>query len=161
MRLWSLHPKYLDSKGLVALWRESLLAKHVLAGQTKGYKNHPQLLRFKAAKSPVDLINQYLGEVYREAINRNFHFDKEKINWSFRKSSLPVTKGQLNFEVKHLLSKLEKRDHDKYRELKPYPVFDSHPVFEVVEGEVEAWEIVAPGRKTGRGGSFDENSSAR
>jgi len=140
MRLWSLHPKYLDSKGLVALWRESLLAKHVLAGQTKGYKNHPQLLRFKAAKSPVDLINQYLGEVYREAINRNFHFDKEKINWSFRKSSLPVTKGQLNFEVKHLLSKLEKRDHDKYRELKGIARHDSHPVFNVVEGEVEAWE---------------------
>jgi hypothetical protein len=30
MRIWSLHPKYLDSKGLVALWRESLLAKNVL-----------------------------------------------------------------------------------------------------------------------------------
>ena len=47
MRLWSVHPKYLDSKGLVALWREALLAKQVLEGGTKGYRNHPQLDRFK------------------------------------------------------------------------------------------------------------------
>jgi len=43
MRIWSLHPKYLDSKGMVALWREALLAKQVLLNKTKGYKNHPQL----------------------------------------------------------------------------------------------------------------------
>lgn len=43
MRLWSLHPQYLDAKGLVALWREGLLAQAVLAGQTRGYKRHPQL----------------------------------------------------------------------------------------------------------------------
>ena len=36
MRLWSLHPRYLDAKGLVALWREGLLAQAVLKGQTKG-----------------------------------------------------------------------------------------------------------------------------
>ena len=46
MRLWSLHPKYLDIKGLVACWREGLLARKVLLDQTKGYKNHPQLIRF-------------------------------------------------------------------------------------------------------------------
>jgi len=38
MRLWTIHPKYLDAKGLVALWRETLLAKHVLEGKTPGYK---------------------------------------------------------------------------------------------------------------------------
>ncbi|WP_368086417.1 pyrimidine dimer DNA glycosylase/endonuclease V [Nitrosomonas sp. Nm34] len=26
MRLWSIHPKYLDAKGLLALWREGLQA---------------------------------------------------------------------------------------------------------------------------------------
>ncbi|HEY5592787.1 MAG TPA: pyrimidine dimer DNA glycosylase/endonuclease V [Paludibacter sp.] len=106
MRIWSLHPKYLDSKGLVALWRETLLAKHVLEGKTKGYKNHPQLNRFKKAKYPLDLINHYLSEVYHEAINRNFNFDKQKINWRFRKFKMPVTTGQLKYEVEHLLSKL-------------------------------------------------------
>ena len=41
MKLWSIHPKYLDAKGLVALWREALLAQKVLDGKTEGYKNHP------------------------------------------------------------------------------------------------------------------------
>lgn len=37
MRLWSIHPRYLDTKGLVALWRETLLlAQAVLFGNTKG-----------------------------------------------------------------------------------------------------------------------------
>jgi len=30
MRLWSIHPKYLDRQGLLAVWRESLLAQSVL-----------------------------------------------------------------------------------------------------------------------------------
>ena len=37
MRLWTIHPRYLDSRGLVALWRESLLARAVLRSQTRGY----------------------------------------------------------------------------------------------------------------------------
>ncbi len=68
MRIWSIHPKYLDTKGLVALWRETLLAKNVLTGNTKGYKNHPQLLRFKNTENPLDAINQYLTEIYKEAV---------------------------------------------------------------------------------------------
>ena len=110
MRIWSLHPKYLDSKGLVALWRETLLAKHVLEGKTKGYKNHPQLKRFKAVKNPVEVIDQYLSEIYIEASNRNFNFDKQKINWDFTKVKMNVMVGQLNYEVSHLLNKLKIRD---------------------------------------------------
>lgn len=142
MRIWSLHPKYLDSKGIVALWRETLLAKHVLEGKTKGYKNHPQLNRFKKAKYPLDLINQYLSEVYHEALNRNYNFDIRKINWTFKKSKVPVTTGQVNYEVEHLLHKLEKRDYYKYKELKLISTFDNHPIFKLVEGEIEEWEII-------------------
>jgi hypothetical protein len=58
MRIWSLHPKYLDAKGLVALWRESLLAKQALESKTKGYKNHPQLNRFKNSGNAVGWIFQ-------------------------------------------------------------------------------------------------------
>jgi hypothetical protein len=141
MRIWSLHPKYLDTKGLVALWRETLLAKHVLEGKTKGYKNHPQLNRFKKAKYPIDLINQYLAGVYDEAISRNFNFDKNKINWTFRKSKVPVTTGQVNYEVEHLLSKLKMRDLEKYKELKSRSAFDIHPIFKPIKGEIEDWEI--------------------
>jgi hypothetical protein len=142
MRIWSLHPKYLDTKGLVALWRETLLAQHVLEGKTKGYKNHPQLNRFKKSKYPLDSINQYLSEVYREAEKRSFNFDKQKINWTFRKSKLPVTNGQLNYEVQHLLSKLKSRDHNKFQELKSISVFDCHPLFDVVDGDLEEWERI-------------------
>jgi len=48
MRLWSLHPAYLDARGLGALWREGLLAQAVLRGKTRGYRSHPQLERWRA-----------------------------------------------------------------------------------------------------------------
>ena len=140
MRLWSLHPKYLDAKGLVALWRESLLAKVVLEGKTNAYKNHPQLSRFKMTKSPVETINQYLSEVYTEASDRNYNFDKHKISWDFNKTKLTVTLGQLNYERKHLLSKLQIRDIKRYEELKASSSLESHPLFRPVDGDVEKWE---------------------
>jgi len=94
MRLWSLHPKYLDSKGLVALWREALLAKNVLEGKTKGYKNHPQLLRFKELNDPVGGINQYLTAVYEEALERGYHFNRSKISFDHSPTKIHVTKGR-------------------------------------------------------------------
>jgi hypothetical protein len=142
MRIWSLHPKYLDAKGLVALWRESLLAKHVLEGKTKGYLHHPQLERFKNSKRPVDTINQYLTEIYHEALNRNYQFDKTKVNWRITKCKLPVTRGQLEYEVSHLLRKLEERDPLRFQQYAELKVFEIHPLFELIEGDVESWEII-------------------
>jgi hypothetical protein len=98
MRIWSLHPKYLDKKGFLALWRETLLAKKVLEGKTKGYKNHPQLERFRRAESPLDCINQYLKAVYEESVKRGYKFDRDKIEMDFKPTSLTVTGGQLNYE---------------------------------------------------------------
>ncbi len=142
MRIWSLHPEYLDTKGLVALWREALLAKHVLEGKTRGYKNHPQLDRFKKSKKPVEAINQYLAEVYHEACRRDYKFDKEKINWDFKPNKLTVTTGQLDYEARHLLKKLQKRDPKRYKELKKKNIFKTHPLFDLIEGDIEEWEIV-------------------
>jgi hypothetical protein len=142
MRIWSLHPKYLDVKGLVALWREALLAKHVLEGKTTGYRRHPQLTRFRNAKNPLEAINCYLSEVYKEAKRRNYNFNREKINWSFKKSRLTVTAGQMEFERQHLLSKLKTRDHDRFSELEPAAQFDCHPVFGIIDGAVEDWEKI-------------------
>jgi hypothetical protein len=144
MRLWSIHPKYLDPKGLVALWRETLLAKHVLEGKTKGYKNHPQLNRFKKSAKPLDTIDSYLAVIYQEAVSRQYNFDKQKINWSFLPTSLPVTKGQLQYEAVHYLNKIKVRDPEKYDELKTLSFFDPHPLFTVVDGDTEAWEIITP-----------------
>jgi len=142
MRIWSVHPKYLDAKGLVALWRETLLAKHVLEGKTKGYKNHPQLNRFKNSSKPVDAVNIYLAIVHQEATGREYNFDKQKVNWNTRPVSIPVTKGQLKYEVTHLLKKLKIRDPKKYKELKGQLLFDPHPLFKIIDGPVEDWEII-------------------
>ncbi|MFM9944724.1 MAG: pyrimidine dimer DNA glycosylase/endonuclease V [Bacteroidia bacterium] len=121
MRIWSIHPKYLDAKGLVALWRETLLAKHVLEGKTKGYKNHPQLDRFKKLKRPIDAINQYSTEIYKEVLKRNYKFDKDKINWGFESQGLTVTSGQIEFEMVHLLKKQKSRDLQNMESLKTTP----------------------------------------
>jgi hypothetical protein len=143
VRIWSIHPNYLDSKGLVALWRETLLAKKVLEGKTKGYKNHPQLIRFKNAEKPINSINQYLKEVFREAKRRQFNFDGEKINWELNASEINVTQGQVDYEIQHLLKKLKTRDRVKYAEVKTKNKYDCHPLFTITDGDIEEWEILA------------------
>jgi hypothetical protein len=140
MRIWSIHPKYLDSKGLVALWRETLLAKNVLENKTKGYKNHPQLNRFREAKYPLDCINQYLAEIYNEATARNYSFDKSKVKQNFKTSTLTVTGGQIDFEIEHLKRKLKLRDRKKLKEIIAAEQIEPHPLFTIVPGETEPWE---------------------
>lgn len=142
MRLWSIHTRYLDTKGLVALWREALLAKHVLEGRTKGYKNHPQLNRFRDSGNAVNLINQYLSEVLLEAQSRNYNFNKNKIDWNFTSGSLTVTSGQIEYEREHLLKKLKVRDAERFNKVNMISKLDTHPLFNVVEGEIENWEII-------------------
>ena len=142
MRIWSIHPKYLDSKGLVALWRETLLAKNVLENKTKGYKNHPQLNRFRKSKNAIDCVDQYLWEVYKEAERRNYNFNKSKISQNFTSAALTVTTGQLDFEIQHLKAKLKLRDLGKLKELIAVKKIESHPLFKVVEGQIESWEKI-------------------
>ena len=142
MRIWSLHPKYLDTKGLVALWRETLLAKKVLEGNIKGYKNHPQLNRFKAEEDPLKAINFYLHHVWLEADSRNYKFDKDKFEITSGKLLINVTKGQLEYEKNHLLKKLKVRDVQKYIQLNEMENYDMHPLFKQIEGGIEPWEII-------------------
>ena len=142
MRIWSIHPKYLDAKGLVALWRETLLAKNVLEGNTNGYRNHPQLIRFKESDKPVDAINQYLSVVYNEAVSRNYKFDKTKINNKFVPITLTVTEGQINYEIQHLLKKLKVRDRVRYRKLLNYKSYNPHSIFKTINGDIEDWEVI-------------------
>ena len=104
MRIWSLHPKYLDSKGIVALWRESLLAKNVLEGNTIGYTRHPQLSRFINSGDPLVFINLYLKYVFDESLSRNYKFDRNKFIFNDMSLKLTVTSGQVEYEFKHLLN---------------------------------------------------------
>ncbi len=110
MRLWSLHPSLLDQKGLVALWREALLAQKVLQGRTKGYRHHPQLYRFLRCRTPLSTISAYLRAVQEEASRRGYSFDSSKIAGKRRPRLLSVTQGQLDFELRHLKAKLRHRD---------------------------------------------------
>jgi hypothetical protein len=143
MRLWSLHPKYLDTKGLVALWREALLAQKVLEGKTKGYTNHPQLNRFKESNDPVYHIGCYLSHVFDEAQNRGFKFNRVKIiHFSSESKLLTVTSGQLEFELGHLLSKLERRDFERFKRIKLVKIAECHPIFKVIKGDVQDWEKI-------------------
>src|SRR5689334_20947553 len=106
MRLWSLSPAYLDPQGLVALWREALLAQAVLRGRTKGYRHHPQLSRFRAADAPVGCIADYLRAIAAEADRRGYAFDSRKIARGEWKGRLVVSRGQLEYEWTHLRKKL-------------------------------------------------------
>lgn len=142
MRIWSLHPKYLDAKGLVALWREALLAKHVLDGKTKGYRRHPQLWRFRCSEAPVASINRYLEAVYDEATLRGYFFDRSKVDWGLCAPDISVTVGQVRYEIDHLMNKLKQRDPRRYLSLRGLDYFDLHPLFTLVDGGIADWEIV-------------------
>ena len=142
MRLWSLHPKYLDAKGLVALWREGLLAQKVLAGKTRGYTRHPQLERFKAASNPAGAIASYLHMVACEADARGYRFDASKIATGRLQRTIAVTRGQVEYEYQHLVRKLHVRDADRYAALQSVGIVEVHPLFTIVDGAIESWEIV-------------------
>lgn len=139
MRLWSLHPQHLDAKGLVALWREGLLAKAVLGDKTKGYTNHPQLVRFKRHLFPLKAIDYYLLIVHEEATRRGYAFDKSKITPVKHPGTLPLTEGQFTYEQSHLQKKLLTRDKKKHKENQK-SFWAPHPLFKVIEGNVEDWE---------------------
>jgi hypothetical protein len=142
MRLWTLHPKYLDAKGIVALWREALLAQKVLQGTTKGYKHHPQLLRFSKTKNPTAALARYLEAVHAEALRRDYHFDASKIGAQRSRGKIGETRGQLLYEWAHLKRKLKKRDPKRLREIASVKIPAPHPLFKIVPGEVREWEKV-------------------
>ena len=140
MRLWTLHPSYLDPKGLVAAWREALLAQKVLAGATKGYRHHPQLVRFQAAPDPLRAIAAFLGGLESEALSRGYHFDRTKILSSRFRGTIPETRGQLLFEWAHLKAKLRIRAPQLARQFQSIILPEAHPLFHIVPGEVRNWE---------------------
>ncbi len=140
MRLWSLHPKYLDPPGLVALWREALLAQAVLRGETRGYRTHPQLDRFKNHSAPLSAISLYLKGIHAEAEARGYAFNKGKIKPVRKVVNLNVTSGQLAYEWLHLLAKLKNRNPVFYQKWQATKEPETHPLFTVHPGEIEPWE---------------------
>jgi Pyrimidine dimer DNA glycosylase len=140
MRLWTLHPRYLDSKGLVAAWREGLLAQKVLAGKTRGYRHHPQLIRFRESTDPLAAIAAFLAGLATEADGRGYHFDSTKIAPHRVPARIPETRGQLLFEWTHLQAKLRRRSPLLARRMRAVRSPEPHPLFRIVRGGVRPWE---------------------
>ena len=140
MRLWTIHPRYLDGQGLVAAWREGLLAQKVLRGETRGYTRHPQLARFRAQADPVGVIAAYLAMLAHEARRRGYVFDVSKIPARRFAGRLIETRGQLLFEWKHLKRKLRLRSPQVYRACRGRDCPQAHPLFRIVNGPVQEWE---------------------
>nr|WP_193565767.1 pyrimidine dimer DNA glycosylase/endonuclease V [Nitrosomonas sp. GH22] len=143
VRLWSLHPKYLDAKGLVALWREALLAKAVLCGETRGYIHHPQLERFREHPLPHLAINAYLAAVQDEATARGYSFNRLKIGSVRAVRNISVTAGQLAYEWRHLQSKLAVRSPAVHAQWSEVDTPACHPLFRCKPGGIASWERVA------------------
>ena len=140
MRLWSLHPQYLDTQGLLAAWREGLLAQKVLLGETRGYRNHPQLERFGLAPDPIAAIAAFLFGIHAEACKRDYHFDAKRIRAAAWPGTLPLNAGQLQYEWQHLLQKLALRDPARCLALQELASPLPHPLFHLVAGPMADWE---------------------
>ena len=140
MRLWTLHPKYLDPKGLVAAWREALLAQKVLAGATRGYRHHPQLIRFRAQPDSLAAIAALLTGLAEEANRRGYHLDASRILCRATIERIPETRGQLLFEWEHLQEKLRVRAPLLARRLRKVKVPEPHPLFYIIPGSPRSWE---------------------
>jgi hypothetical protein len=144
MRLWTVHPRYLDGKGLVAAWREGLLAQKVLRGETRGYTRHPQLARFRAQADPPGVIATYLALLAKEAGRRGYVFDVTKITTPRFAGKLVETRGQLLFEWRHLKRKLRGRSPRLYRQCLGLDCPRASPLFRILSGPVREWEKRSP-----------------
>lgn len=140
MRLWTLHPRYLDAKGLVAVWREALLAQAVLRGETRGYRNHSQLQRFQTQPDPLASIAAYLHGVRLEAEERGYRFDPTRIGKQAATGRIEETQGQLLHEWQHLQNKLAARSPKILAMWKAVTIPEAHPLFHIVPGGVQVWE---------------------
>lgn len=153
MRVWSLHPRYLDRQGLTACWRETLLAQAVLAGRTRGYTAHPQLDRFREQPDPRGAVCWYLHGIAEEADARGYRYDRRRIDRApDPMPSIAVTSGQLVLEWSWLRSKLAGRSPDVLTRWADVETPIPHRSFIVVDGPVAPWERLDPSTlgETGR-----------
>lgn len=119
------------------------MAQKVLQGKTKGYRNHPQLERFKIHVFPQKAIGRYLLAVWEEAHRRGYSFDKNKVKNAIKPIGVTrVTSGQIKYEWKHLRKKLKKRDPQRLRLYGKTHIPKTHPSFRKIPGPIASWEKV-------------------
>lgn len=157
VRLWSLHPRYLDRQALVAVWREALLAQRVVEDPGLGYGRHPQLERFRAQPDPKGAVARFLSVIADEADRRGYRFDRSRISVVDAgepavTETIPVQEGQLAFEWRHLGRKLQHRSPEIWRQWQHLDRPDPHPLFRPVPGGIESWERGPVDVSSGGGG---------
>jgi hypothetical protein len=140
----------MDARGLVALWREALLAQAVLIGRTRGYTRHPQLARFRRSASPPDTIAHYLRAIYAESFRRGYCFDPARLGPAGSVQPLAATRGQFDYEWFHLKAKHSVRAPEWLAGLKPASSPKAHPLFRIVPGPVADWEVSKANDAIGR-----------
>ena len=116
-----------------------MLAQKVLAGKTRGYRHHPQLIRFQSQSRPLDSIGAFLRGLLDEAHRRGYRFDATKILSTKPVRRLAETEGQLLFEWEHLRSKLRVRSPLIFRHHQTIPRPEPHPLFRLVPGGGRDW----------------------
>ena len=145
MRIWSLHPQYLDQKGLGGQWEEGIIAQNTLFFQEGKYLNYPVLHRVKAHQEPVAWIGMYLNEILKEAnVNRGYNYNDQLIKQLKPTLPMPVTRGQLYYEWTLLQGRLQKRDPVKMSLNDGVDInnIKANPMFYVIDGDIEDWERV-------------------
>lgn len=140
MRLWSVHPRYLDSPGLVGLWREALLAQGIVSGRTTAYRNHPQARRVLEQPDPWGAIHDYLIGVWEEGHRRGYRFDRARVLDHAGVHCMDVPRGQIEYEAVLLRMKLESRNPALLHDLPPPGDVRPHPSIKVVDGGIAWWE---------------------
>lgn len=140
VRLWSVHPRYLDPAGLCGLWREALLAQAVVGGEKKGYRRHPQARRVLEERDPRGAIRSYLRGVWEEGCRRGYRLDPRRIAWWDREARMTVPRGQLEYELVLLAVKLEARAPCLAGRLPSLEDVLPHPALDVAEGGLAWWE---------------------
>jgi len=133
MKIYLMHPSYLDSKRLVETWRSSVLIKNVLIG--KGGKNlfyNKYVCLFSRSHYPINFIIRYMIDVKAEADKRDFKFDSGLIlSWSAKENrrwhvsmeeeqpnvKLEIKWPQLQQEARKLLLRYFGKRHNYYHKL--------------------------------------------
>ena len=117
-----------------------MLAQKVLAGLTKGYRHHPQLIRFQSQTDSLAAIATFLLGLADEAQNRGYNFDSSKISRLRFTGQMDETNGQLLYEWTHLKTKLKVRAPHLSRQFRDIKIPEPHPLFRIVPGDVCHWE---------------------
>lgn len=153
MRLWTIHPKYLDGKRLTSQWKEGIQMMHIWKeigenpepAKRLGYVSHPQVRRLSnllVADSGLIslLLHQHLTAVHEESVQRSYSFNKKLIDDLApdckNAPKVYVTMGQVAYEFALMATK--NNEWSQKVAIDPYML--CNPIFQVVSGSIESWE---------------------